>query len=63
MSIYKYECTCGYKREQFLKADKDTVLLKCERCGKMISARQIRDKTVTFAENNEVVGILRHDNK
>ena len=63
MSIYKYECTCGYKHEQFLKADKDTVLLKCERCGKMISARQIRDKTVTFAENNEVVGILRHDNK
>jgi predicted nucleic acid-binding Zn ribbon protein len=59
--IYRYECTCGYKHSQFLKVDKDSILLKCERCGKMISARQVRDKTVTFAENNEVVGILRHE--
>lgn len=61
MPVYRYEHSCGYKHDQFLKADVNSIILKCERCGGSVSARQIRDKSVRTAENNEVVGILRDE--
>lgn len=61
MAVYRYEHDCGYKHDQFLNEDKDSIILKCERCGRDVSARQVRDKTVKTAENNEVTGILRHE--
>lgn len=61
MPIYRYKHSCGYEHDQFLKADKDSVLLTCERCGGGVTARQVRDNTVKFAEKNDVVGILRDE--
>jgi uncharacterized Zn finger protein len=59
--IYRYKCQCGYEHSQYLKADRDTIVLKCENCGRGITAHQVRDKSTIEAENNEVVGILRHE--
>lgn len=60
--IYRYKHSCGYEHSQFLKVDKDTIILNCERCGQGVSAHQVRDKTAVEAKNNDVVGILRHEN-
>lgn len=62
MAVYRYKCVCGYEHDQFLKADKASIILKCLRCGRGITARQVRDKSARFAENNEVIGILRDEN-
>jgi predicted nucleic acid-binding Zn ribbon protein len=61
MPVYRYKHDCGYEHDQFLNTDKDTILLKCERCGSNVSARQVRDRKAIIAENNEVKGILRHE--
>lgn len=61
MPVYKYTHECGYEHEQFLKQDKAEVLLKCGRCNRDVIARQLRDKSITYAENNHVGGILRHE--
>jgi putative FmdB family regulatory protein len=61
MPIYRYACTCGYKHDQFLKQDKQEVLLKCLRCGKNIMSRQVRDASVTFAEKDMVTGVMRNE--
>lgn len=61
MPVFRYKCECGLSHDQFLRADKDSVILKCERCRRDVSAHQVRDNLVKFAENNEVVGVLRHE--
>lgn len=61
MPIYRYEHSCGYKHDQWLETDKNNIMLKCERCGGQVSARQVRDKTTTVASRDEVKGILRHE--
>lgn len=63
MPVYRFKHDCGYEHDQFLKADKESVVLKCPRCGRQVSARQVRDKTSTFASNNEVTGVLQHENE
>ena len=62
MPIYTYQCECGNNFQQFLREDKATVLLKCQACARTNTARQIIDKSVQISENNEVRGVLRHDN-
>lgn len=62
MPIYRYEHKCGYNGDQFLKQDKESIVLPCARCGQNVTARQVRDKTTVINENNEVRGIFRHDN-
>jgi len=61
MPIYRYEHDCGFEHSQFLKADKDSILLVCLRCGRNVMARQVRDKAAKFATNNDVTGILRDE--
>lgn len=61
MPVYRYEHDCGYSHDQFLNTDKNTIVMACERCGRNVSARQVRDNTVEFVENNEVTGVLRHE--
>ena len=61
MPIYTYKHECGFEGKQFLKEDKDTIVLHCSRCGRGVSAKQVRDKAVEIKENNEVRGIFRHD--
>lgn len=62
MPFYRYEHNCGFQNTQFLKVDKESVVLQCLRCGRGVSARQVRDKTVVVKENNETRGVFRHDN-
>jgi hypothetical protein len=61
MPFYRYEHDCGYNHTQSLSTDKDSVVLNCLRCGRGVSARQVRDKTIMVKENNEVKGVFRHD--
>lgn len=61
MPVYKYSCECGYEHKQYLQQDKNEVLLSCLRCGRKITARQVRDSTVTYASNNDVTGIIRRE--
>ena len=63
MPVFRYKHECGYVHSQFLQSEKDSIILKCERCGRDVSARQVRDNTVKFATNNEVTGILRHEDQ
>lgn len=61
MAFYRYKHDCGYEHTQFLKADKESVVLKCLRCGKGVTARQVRDKAATVHEKNDVRGVFRHE--
>lgn len=61
MPVYRFKHDCGYEGDQFLKQDKDTVVLKCPRCNRGVTARQVRDKTTVVKENNEVKGVFRHE--
>ncbi len=61
MPFYRYEHDCGFSHTQFLNQDKDSVVLNCSRCGRGVTARQVRDKSVEVKENNEVRGVFRHD--
>jgi len=61
MPIYRYSHDCGYSHDQFLKQDKDSVILKCQRCSRDVTARQVRDKTAIFKEKDDVIGIMRHE--
>lgn len=63
MPVYRYSCACGLKFDQFLTADKDSVVLNCDNCGRGVTAKQVRDKQAFVAENNDVKGILRHESK
>ena len=62
MPVYRYNCSCGYNHDQFLKQDVQTKVMVCLRCGRGITARQVRDNTAVIAENNEVHGVLKYDN-
>lgn len=60
MPVYRYTHTCGYTGEIFLKADKESIVLKeCNRCGRSVSARQVRDKSIQVHEKDGVTGLVR----
>lgn len=61
MAFYRYEHECGFNHTQFLNEDKESVVLKCQRCGRGVTARQVRDKTAVVNENNEVKGVFRRE--
>lgn len=61
MPVYRYKHTCGYEHDQFLREDKDSIVLNCLRCGRGVTARQVRDKHTVINENNEVHGVFRRD--
>jgi hypothetical protein len=62
MPFYRYEHDCGLEHTQFLKVDKESVVLTCLRCGRGVTARQVRDKAASVHVKNEVRGVFRHDN-
>lgn len=59
MPVYRAAHTCGYTNEVFLKAEKDTMPLRCARCGNLVTAHQVRDKTAEFKTKNEIVGVFQ----
>lgn len=58
--IYKHDW-CGFEQQIFLKIDKENVTIPCYRCGRAVTARQQRDKSIKVGEADGQVGILRHD--
>lgn len=63
MPLYRYEHDCGYSHEQFLQADKESVVMPCLRCGRGVTARQVRDKSAIIKEKDEVKGVLTRDGR
>jgi translation initiation factor 2 beta subunit (eIF-2beta)/eIF-5 len=63
MPVYRGQHDCGYTNEQFLKADKDSTIMKCKRCGRNVTVHQVRDKTAVFATKNDVTGVLRDEQR
>ena len=62
MPIYHYSCeNCQFEQEQFLNADKDTLLLTCKRCHRQVLARQRRDDSVEYRKKDYVVGTVKHE--
>lgn len=61
MPVYRAAHECGYTNEVFLRGDKDTIVLKCSRCSRQVTAHQVRDRTVEFKGNNEVTGVFQHE--
>lgn len=63
MPVYRAAHTCGYTNEVFLQGNVDTIPVECKRCNRMVTAHQVRDKTVDFKGKNEVTGVFQHDRK
>lgn len=61
MPIYRATHDCGYVNEVFLKADKQNIEMQCKRCGRKVSAHQVRDKNAEFKGRNEVMGVFKHE--
>lgn len=61
MPVFRYQCQCGYSHDQFLKTDKSSIVLPCLRCGRGITAHQVRDQSITYAKKNDIVGVLRNE--
>lgn len=63
MPVYRAKHTCGYTNEVYLRKDVDTLVMDCLRCGRGVTAHQVRDKSVEFKGKNEVVGVFQHEQK
>lgn len=66
MGVYKYKHDwCGMEQQLYLENEtKENVTMPCYRCGRMVSARQIRDKSAKVGRGPDgTVGILRNENK
>lgn len=63
MPVYTYKHTCGFDQRLFLKEDKETIIIPCFRCGRNVTARQVRDKKLVIGEADGVVGVLERDGK
>lgn len=61
MPIYKYEHDCGIETQQiYMEQDVDSKIVECFNCGIKVTARQIRDKSLSVGEADGVKGILQN---
>lgn len=66
MAVYRYKHEwCGFDQDVFLDGvEKETVVVPCYRCGRDVSARIVRDKSVRIGRANDgTVGITRRNNE
>lgn len=63
MPIYRYSHNCGFEQKLFLSVNKEYVTVPCFRCGRMVTAKQIRDKSIETKQIDEGTGVLRKDDK
>jgi hypothetical protein len=61
MPVFRAKHECGYTNEVYLKSDKQSVQLKCKRCGALVVASQVRDPKASYTQKDEVVGIYRDE--
>lgn len=59
--FYRYTHDCGRTHTQFLNEDVESKVLICDRCGRGVTARQVRDKQIVVNETDEVKGVFRHE--
>lgn len=58
--IYKYKCqNCKFDTKQFLRTNVSSIVLKCLRCGRGVTAYAVRDSTAKIVENDDVMGVVR----
>lgn len=63
MPIYRYAHSCGFEQQLFLKIDKEYVTIPCYRCGRQVTAKQIRDKSVDVKQIDDGIGVLKKNDK
>lgn len=63
MAIYRYHHKeCGFEQTLLLKNEsREYVQMPCYRCGRTVTARQVRDKSVKIAEAQGTTGVLRRE--
>jgi predicted nucleic acid-binding Zn ribbon protein len=61
MPVYRYKHDCGRENDIFLKADKETLQVSCDRCLRVVTARQVRDKSIIVKEKDGTTGLLRRN--
>lgn len=60
MPAYRYTHDCGMEQTIFLSENKETKIVTCYRCGRNVTARQVRDKSITEGEADGTRGYIRH---
>jgi hypothetical protein len=59
MPRYTYQhAACGFDQTFYLNEDVETKIIDCYRCGRAVTARQIRDPKITIGEADGVKGVL-----
>lgn len=62
MAVYRYKHDCGMEQTIFLpNVDAHTKVVPCLRCGRNVTAHQVRDKSVKIGEADGTTGILRRN--
>lgn len=65
MGVYRYEHEwCGFEQDIFLENEtRNTLTVTCYRCGRNVSARLVRDKSIKLGSADGTTGILRKNEK
>lgn len=60
MPAYRYTHDCGMEQTIYLSENKETKIVTCYRCGRNVTARQVRDKSIKEGEADGTRGLLRN---
>lgn len=58
MPLYSYEHTCGFAQRLYLDENINSKVINCYRCGRKVTARQVRDPKLKIGEADGVKGVL-----
>lgn len=60
MPIFRYKHdACGFEQDVYLEHEtREYTQMPCYRCGGVVTARQVRDKSVKLKEADGTVGVL-----
>ena len=58
MPLYEYKHTCGFDQRFYLNENVDSKIIDCYRCGRKVTARQVRDPKLKIGEADGVKGVI-----
>lgn len=59
MPLYQYDHKqCGFDQRFYLNEDVNSKIIDCYRCGRKVTARQVRDPKLKIGEADGVKGVL-----
>lgn len=62
MAIYRYSHDCGMEQTLYLANENaSTKVVPCLRCGRTVTAHQVRDKSVKIGHADGTTGVLRRN--